>query len=73
MDRLTFGDIAKLGGWPRHILDHALRAHGPEPVARLGGIWRLWDRSQLPEILESVNRSQSHSASATNRAKAALA
>lgn len=48
-DYLSIHDLERLTGEPRHILNHAILRHGPEPRGRVG-ISRLWAADDLPAI-----------------------
>lgn len=52
---VTIGDLKRLTGKPAHTINYAVERHGPAPIARIG-IARVWNCSQVPEILESIER-----------------
>lgn len=54
-DLLTLGDLRRITGQASHILNHAIERFGPEPAGRVG-IARVWNRADLPAILESLER-----------------
>jgi hypothetical protein len=57
---LTVADIARQTHERRHVVDHAISVHGPEPTGRVG-IIRTWDEELLPQILESIRKSKGRS------------
>ncbi len=54
-DYITIADIRKHTGLALHVINHALRRHGPEPTDRVG-IIRVWPRAALPQIEEALRR-----------------
>jgi hypothetical protein len=60
VDVITIADIRHVTGLPAHIVNHALDRHGPAPTGRVG-IARVWARSQLNDILESLRKTAAKS------------
>lgn len=50
---LSISDLQLLTGLPRHVIDHAIRRHGPNPCGRVG-IARIWRSDDLPRIRQSL-------------------
>lgn len=65
MKMLSLSDLAAKLGESIHVVNHALRRYGPEPIGRLG-MARFWDPSQLPDIQASLRRTAERS---TNKAR----
>lgn len=60
MNYLTISDLARETGEPPHVVNHAIRLHGPEPAARVG-IARVWTRAQLSELRKSLGKTAARS------------
>ncbi len=56
---LTVSDLRKLLGLPRHRIAYAIDRFGPEPAGRMGTT-RFWNESDLPSIVESVDRAHAN-------------
>jgi hypothetical protein len=63
-DLLTIGDLKRITGKPSYAINYAIERHGPAPVGRIG-IARVWSRSQLALILESIRRTSGAPVEAT--------
>lgn len=59
-DLLTLADLRRETSLPSHVINHALDRFGPAPAARIG-IARVWARSQLSEILQSIQKTAARS------------
>lgn len=70
MTTFTLHDLARETNESLHVLNHALHTYGPEPAKRIGNI-RLWDRSQLPTIRQSLQRTAARSTNKQRRAASA--
>lgn len=67
MEYIGIADIEQLTGLPRHVVNHAISRYGPKPCGRVG-ITRVWHRSDIHAIRQSIART--HGA---DRASAELA
>jgi hypothetical protein len=63
-DLLTIGDLKRITGRPSYTINYAIEQHGPAPVGRIG-IARVWNREQLGQILESIQRTSGGAGEAT--------
>ncbi len=60
MQRLfTITDLTKVIGKPEHIVNYAVKRHGPDPARRVG-ITRLWTEDQIPAVRASIARTADH-------------
>jgi hypothetical protein len=50
---LTIHDLCRMTGLPPHVVNHAIRRHGPEPQNRIG-LTRVWERDQLELVLAAL-------------------
>ena len=57
---LTINDLEELTNQPRHVLNHAIRLHGPAPADRIGVI-RLWRREDLADVLLALRKTAANS------------
>ena len=52
---ITITDLERITGQQRHVLNHAIRLHGPAPADRIG-IIRLWRSEDVPRVFESLRK-----------------
>ena len=61
-NQISIADIERITRQPRHVINHAINRHGPEPRGRVG-ITRIWNESDLPSIKRSLELTASDSRS----------
>ena len=54
---MSISEVSRRVGEPIHIVDHAVRRHGPEPCGRVG-ITRMWHVGQRPAIKAALVRNE---------------
>ena len=63
MDHLvSIADLQHHFGLPGHVINYAVRLHGPEPAGRVG-ITRVWRRDDLPQIAAALRKTAARSTS----------
>lgn len=60
MDLMTISDLCREFGEPEHVVNHALKSHGPPPAARIGAA-RVWTRQQLDAVRSALRETAKRS------------